>query len=248
MSPASLCCAALATVWIVGAASLSSSGSTLQFISLGTSFLVLTVCGAFICRRTALQIADLPEPVSRTLGFLKKRIIGVCVAPLLPLTLVGLVRAFGWLCSGYIEMACIGFSTIAFIVVALAYPLMLAGQCVEGTDCFDGLSRGLNFVLTAPIRYVTKLIAVAAICLVPVLLVRWSLVHIETPSGIVKLFLFPLQTSALAAFFSWATVTFVHLREAIDATEINEVYVPNHVALEPIPLSGKVAHPVQDAA
>ena len=247
-APISLCCATIAICLIAPAALFSGSDWGFLSITVPWCFLVLSACGAFIARRTAIRIAEIPEFVAGTLTFLRPRFIGLCLAPLLALPIAGSILLLGWLCSGTIETVCSALTTLILAMLLLAWPLMVAGQCVEGTDCFDGFSRGLNFVLSAPIRYLTMLTPLALLCPGFVALVNWFLAQLGLETLTTTLILFPLLAFTTSAFFTWAVVTFVHLREAIDATETDEVFVPTNETPEPIPLSGKVAHPTLPSA
>lgn len=67
------------------------------------------------------------------------------LVPVVGQTLVGLIWGLG-LVAGFLM-------TLILIGVSAGWPLMFATINVEGTDGFDGLSRGFNYVYERPLQY-----------------------------------------------------------------------------------------------
>lgn len=232
----------------------SWNGTAWLAIQFTWSLLISAVFGAFIIRDVALTSATgraagwkeiLNFTLPRTFQFWITQVLAVVAA-------VGL-RSFGWVGSvaGYIPMvgssietlivSC--FHVLAWFMVgvtAIAWPVMMAAQCVDGCDCFDGLSRGFNFVLTRPIQFALMLMSLTMLGFAPVGLICLGLEHFFNVQG-QPVF---LAGCVYAAVFTWAPFAFVELRRQIDSVEVDEIFIPRNADFEPVPLSGRVAHPV----
>ncbi|MBN1909776.1 MAG: hypothetical protein JW818_08555 [Pirellulales bacterium] len=131
--------------------------------------LVWAVFGAAITRTAAVQLA-VREQVSwgAMLGHVRARWKDYCGAPLIPLIAVlgitllmlvaGLLLRSGptlWLAAIAWPLMLVGGGVMAVVLLGLMFgwPLMWATISSEGTDAFDGLSRGYSYVLQRPLHY-----------------------------------------------------------------------------------------------
>lgn len=128
------------------------------------------------------------------------------------------------------------------LLSAVAWPLMVAGQSVEPMDAFDGLSRAFHFVLSAPARFAVQLL----VCLLSFVALAsiWGVLQVSASGPFYRAAGLFVSAASTAAFFGWSTVSFLQLRERVDAIEADELHdAPvSTVALEEIPLAGKAAH------
>ncbi len=230
--------------------------------ALGWNLLVCAVLGSAICRSVAVRLSSDRTPGWReVLQFTLPRTLQSWLAPVLPLVICCVLILVRYLCGGFTWLPWVGGAIYAalwwaitalvcifLVLTAIGWPLMFAAQATELSDCFDGVSRAINFVLTRPFHYAAALASVLMIGFLPaqlgksvgVLLFGGS-VGTTWPAAIVTLL---CAGPATAAFFTWATLTFLELRHQIDATEVDEVYVPGHERTESVPLVGRPAHPV----
>lgn len=222
--------------------------------------LVCAVFGAAICRCVAMRHATGRTPATaEVFTFTLPRWLQLWLAPLIPLVVCAVLwslrfaaQSVGWIPLGgeYLYAALWLFFTglmwTLVLLTAAAWPLMFAAQCVERSDCFDGLSRAFNLTLSAPVRYLLTLVGfvtvgfgIGYLCQMTI---RAGLGSAAGEPLISGLLVIP-GAVAMAAFFSWATFTFLELRACVDATETDEVYSAGSEVVR-VPLVGRAAHPV----
>ncbi len=234
----------------------------LQLSALGWNLLVCAVFGSAICRSVAVRLSSDRTPDWREVfQFTLPRTLQSWLAPFLPLAICYVLILVRYLCGGLTWLPWVGAAVYAalwwaitalvcilLVLTAVGWPLMFAAQATELSDCFDGVSRAVNFVLTRPFHYLAALASVLMIGFLPaqlgkfvgMLLLDGNVVAAWPEAVITVLCAGP----ATAVFFTWATLTFLELRHQIDATEVDEVYVPGGERTEPVPLVGRSAHPV----
>ena len=145
---------------------------------------VIAIAGGAICRMSALQFAHGEKPALTTsLRFSIKRFTSFFTAPLAPVVIIivlglfifllGLVGNIPWL--GELIMAvCMVLALIVGALIAVlsigavaGFGLMFPAVAYDGSDCFDAISRSLNYVYSRPWRmgFYTAVAAVyGAIC------------------------------------------------------------------------------------
>ena len=137
------------------------------------ALLACAVFGSFICRDLTITLATERSPslrevfrftIPRTLHFWLAPMIAVAIAVLLQ----GIASVASLLASVPVVGSPIGTGVSAIVfwlcclvlgLTAFAWPLMIAVQSIEGCDCFDGFSRGLNFVLSRPVSFALMLVS-----------------------------------------------------------------------------------------
>ena len=189
---------------------------------------VWSLLGGAIARIAAVQFARREGLTARSaLAFSARRFGATMGAPLLPLLFIGcfwLLCAAGGLIAripgvGEVIVGALWFLplligialAVMLLVIALGWPLMVATISTEGTDAFDGLSRGYDYVLNRTwyalwlllltVVYGTIVIAFAGwIANEGVRLANWG---VASGSGDVSAFtLLPENTPALASTLS----------------------------------------------
>ena len=145
---------------------------------------VWSVFGGWITRSAAIQLTTgRRDRFWKTVKFGARKFpsyLGTAIVPLLAVTVVTvLLGVHGWLMAlidewlysmttsivgvltGWIVLA-IGFlGTLLLIGGVLGFPLMVAAISVEGSDAFDGVARGIHFLLRRPMRILVYLLMVA---------------------------------------------------------------------------------------
>lgn len=125
---------------------------------------VWSLLGGAIARIAAVQFAKRETITARSaVRYTSSRLVSYVGAPLLPLAfigalwlmclvigLVGRIPGIGTTIAGVLWFVplLIGIAlAVILLVIAVSWPLMIATISTEGTDAFDGLSRGYDFVL-----------------------------------------------------------------------------------------------------
>lgn len=140
---------------------------------------VWSLLGGAIARIAAVQFAKRETITARNaVGYSSSRLVSYCGAPLLPLVFIGLfwllcliiglvgrLPGIGTMIAGalwFIPLL-IGITlAVILLVIAASWPLMIATISAEGTDAFDGLSRGYDYILNRP-WYALSLLALTVI-------------------------------------------------------------------------------------
>ncbi|MFK7820812.1 MAG: hypothetical protein AB8G99_18985 [Planctomycetaceae bacterium] len=216
---------------------------------------ILSIVGLLICRDVAVRLSrgnGIGFKEART--FFTARITHVLLAPLIPVAACLVLAACHWASGGLTWLPAVGntihvamssvillLMAVLSVITVVAWPLMLAVQSVEQCDCFDGLSRGFNFLLTKPMRFTGLMLSFALAGLMPLAIADAVLGH-AFYSSLRVLF----GGIGICMFFVWTMTAFLHLRREIDAIETDEVHFDQEKAWEPVPLSGKMAHPVAE--
>lgn len=140
---------------------------------------VWSLLGGAIARIAAVQFARRESITARNaFRYSSSRITSYCGAPLLPLLfigcfwligvlfgLVGRLPGVGTAIAGVLWFipVLIGLAlAVILLVIAVSWPLMVATISTEGTDAFDGLSRGYDYILNRPWYALFLLIATIA--------------------------------------------------------------------------------------
>lgn len=133
-------------------------------------FLLTALLGGAIARLAALQATrDLRPSAFTALRFTAQRYPWFVLAPVIPLAIAvgfGLVLALAGLILFNVPgldvvgallfglMLLVGFVMALILVgVLIAAPLLLPAMAVEGTDAFDVISRGFNYIIGRPWHY-----------------------------------------------------------------------------------------------
>jgi hypothetical protein len=128
---------------------------------------VWSLLGGAIARIAAVQFAKRETITARNaVGYSSSRLVSYCGAPLLPLVfigffwllcllvgLIGRIPGVGTTIAGVLWFIplLIGIAlAVILLVIAASWPLMIATISAEGTDAFDGLSRGYDYILNRP--------------------------------------------------------------------------------------------------
>lgn len=223
--------------------------------------------GGAIARMAALRLAgDHPTGTLAALKYSAKSLASSIGGPLTPLaavlvlwglcSLVGLVARIpgvgeviaAVLFIGVIVLA--GFALFVLLGVLLAWPLMVATLSIEGTDAFDGLSRGFGylygrvfyFVFLAALMFVLGLVgawvAAVAVNLIELLALRFLSPGLPPGQGLEsataeRLFAFwtgSLETLGYAypVSYFWTATAAIYLlmRRSFDGTAVDEVWIP----------------------
>jgi len=145
---------------------------------------VIAIAGGAICRMTALQFAQGQKPALTTsVRFSIKRFTSFFTAPLAPVVIIiilglfifllGLVGNIPWL-GELIMTVCMVLALIVGALIAVlsigavaGFGLMFPAVAYDGSDCFDAISRSLNYVYSRPWRmgfYTATAAVYGAIC------------------------------------------------------------------------------------
>ncbi|HMD53416.1 MAG TPA: hypothetical protein VKJ65_02565, partial [Phycisphaerae bacterium] len=144
----------------------------LYLLSVALFLLILVGCiaitGAFVCRHTALRMADKDTTIVSTLRF-ALHFLGIFIkAPLLPfltilgtglvLMLLGIAGAIPFLGEILIGVGFIIFLVLGAIIMLMVlgaiggFTLIYPSVAVEGSDSFDAISRSFSYVYARPWR------------------------------------------------------------------------------------------------
>ena len=201
----------------------------------GALFATTLVCVA-VCRRVAVHVCGGTAHGMQTslrsqfwhAGVASLVILGTASAPFLiaslrhtlPLNVCDSAQVCGYVAAG---------------VWCLLWPLVISAMAAESCDALDAISRGIHFLLSRPVvaasRILGSMFATAAI-----IAAGWALT--QSLGTQIPLILAVIQATSF--LISCYLLTYLHLREQVDAIEWDELpTVPDR--REKIPLSGRAA-------
>ncbi len=204
--------------------------------------------GAWIARHELLarrkgDLYSMPEPVGpgpSTLVVRQAKNLALCCPTslalvalcLFPALLIGLLNHLGGV--GAILVALVLPLLLVFNLIVLlltigicAWPLMAVTIAAENSDTFDALSRAYNYLLMRPFRFLVFMgiaIAVAAIPLA-IVLVPLADVIAGLPPGVGQIVFWLAAGLSMSLFWSLSTLVYLHLRTAVDNTDVSELVV-----------------------
>jgi hypothetical protein len=216
---------------------------------------ILSLFGSLVCRDIAVRRSrSQGQSLLESVEFSKSRVTQFLMAPMIPGIACLLLAGCHWASRILAWVPIMGdtlhtllatilsfFIAVLMLLTVVSWPLMLAAQCVEQSDCFDGLSRSFNLVLTEPVRFIVLLSTYLVVGAGPLIALNLLISTLAGPVATVF-----LAGLGIAGFFAWTTVAFLHLRLQIDAIESDEIYFSEPTVWAPVPLSGKVAHPIPE--
>jgi hypothetical protein len=157
-------------------------------------------------------------------------ILSFCALLIIPVAIAGALNHLGGLGAILVAVLLPVFlvADLVLLLVALgllAWPLMPVTIAAENSDEFDALSRAYNYAYQQPVRFVLLTVATLALSAMPLVAVLYLL------AGPVENWLqaagHPAVWAAagLSASIYWSvqTLTYLHLRTAVDATDANEI-------------------------
>lgn len=138
-----------------------------SFIFVAINLVIIAVAGGSLCRMAALQFTRGEKPgFTEAIGFGMKKFTSFLTAPLIPLAVIAciglLIFSLGLLTNiPYIGELILGVSipfaliagtliTILSIGLIVGFNLMFPAIAYENSDCFDAVSRSLNYIFIKP--------------------------------------------------------------------------------------------------
>lgn len=192
-----------------------------------------------------------------------------CVGILLlamPILLLGLLLRLGflaWIGAVAWPIALVAGFVITILLLGLIFgwPLMLSAIAVEGSDCFDSLSRTYAYIYQRPLHYLFYVVIAflfGVLCWYFVLffanlmiettrwIANWIMVWISVddssirgPLGVIRVWemMFKLLVMGFSATYFWSAATAIYLllRRDTDAVELDEIYTESEAAPRGLP-------------
>jgi hypothetical protein len=118
---------------------------------------------------------------------------------------------------------------LCLVLGFLAWPLMPMVIAAENSDTFDALSRCYNYTFTRPIRFIMLNAVAIGIASIPTSTVIYPLAGsiAGLPPPCAQIAFWSAVAISASIFWSLQTLVYLHMRNAVDATDANEIAIRN---------------------